>query len=136
MKAGLIEIADMFVINKSDREGAGRLSQMLRVMLHTFVQSTEMEPPVLNTIASKGDGVFDFLARLMELYTKMESNGILQQKRIERHQNRVFDLVRQRLLDDFWTSKKIEDFQQLMQTNDSIEISPYKIAQDILRSSQ
>ncbi len=135
MKAGLIEIADIFVINKSDRDGAGRLSQMLRVMLHTFLKPDKIEPPVLNTIASKGEGVFDFLNQMMTHLEEMEQTGILKEKRSERHQNRVEELVRQHLLDVFWTSQRMEELRSYMDKSDSMEISPYQIVQDILGGS-
>lgn len=132
MKAGLIEIADMFVINKSDREGAGRLSQMLRVMLHTFLKPEHYEPPVLNTTASKGEGIFEFTNQLLAQMKEMESKGILQKKRLDRHQNRVLDLVRQHLLDEFWTSSRMQELHNYLEENESMKTPPYKIAKELL----
>ena len=53
MKAGLIEIGDIFVINKSDRSGANQLSTALRNMLHNTSSKEREEPIVLNTVGSK-----------------------------------------------------------------------------------
>ena len=52
MKAGLIEIADLFAVNKSDREGAGRLAHLLKNTLHSFSIKRKLEPPVYTTIAT------------------------------------------------------------------------------------
>ena len=57
MKAGLMEIADIFVINKTDKKGANRLAQTLQALLHSFSKPDSLEPPVINTIASTGEGV-------------------------------------------------------------------------------
>ncbi len=57
MKAGLMEIADVFVINKADREGAERGAFAVRSALELRQKQSEWDPPVLLTIASQGDGV-------------------------------------------------------------------------------
>jgi LAO/AO transport system kinase len=55
MKAGLIEIADLFIINKADRDGAHRLAQLLQNMLHISNREENLEPPVFTTIANNGE---------------------------------------------------------------------------------
>ncbi|MBC8215076.1 MAG: methylmalonyl Co-A mutase-associated GTPase MeaB [Candidatus Marinimicrobia bacterium] len=133
MKAGLIEIADFFVINKSDRDGAGRLSQMLRVMLHTFAQSRRLEPPVMNTVARKGEGVLEFKNNLLIHLERMKENGYIHRKRLERHRRRVIELVQHQLLDEFWTSQRMKEFSGYTETEESIETSPFVIAKELLK---
>ena len=65
LKAGILEIADLFVINKADREGADRLEQELKAMLELSHRPDGWSPPVLRTVATTGEGVpelFDSLA--------------------------------------------------------------------------
>jgi len=133
MKAGLIEIADFFVINKSDSGGAGRLSQMLRVMLHNFSQSRRLEPPVMNTVASKGEGVLEFKNNLLIHLERLKENGYLHRKRLERHRRRVIELVQHQLLDEFWTSQRMKEFSGYTETEESIETSPFVIAKELLK---
>ena len=62
LKAGLMEIADIFVINKSDREGAGRFEEQLRAILQLVPERGGWKPPIVRTVATEGQGVDD-LAR-------------------------------------------------------------------------
>ncbi len=69
MKAGLMEIADIFVLNKSDREGADRLETELRAMLELAPEREGWKPPVLRTVATEGLGVEELAAEI-ERYRK------------------------------------------------------------------
>src|SRR5579862_4467631 len=57
MKAGLMEIADIFVINKAEREGADRLAQQIEAMLHLAPRSDRWQAPIVRTTASEGVGI-------------------------------------------------------------------------------
>jgi len=59
LKAGLMEIADIFVINKSDREGAGRFEEQLRAILQLVPERDGWKPPIVRTVATEGQGVDD-----------------------------------------------------------------------------
>jgi LAO/AO transport system kinase len=69
LKAGLMEIGDIFVLNKSDREGAGRFEQQLRAILQIVPERQGWKPPVVRTIATENKGVGD-LAQQIELFRK------------------------------------------------------------------
>ena len=80
MKAGLIEIADIFVINKSDREGANRIAATLKNILHIFKKRGIKEPPVFNTIANCDEGVYE-LFNGIDSYLKMTiKKGLLKKE--------------------------------------------------------
>jgi LAO/AO transport system kinase len=69
MKAGLMEIADIFVINKSDHDGADRLDQQISAMLDLAPDLSAWRPPIVHTVASEGRGVdklADAIARFRE----------------------------------------------------------------------
>lgn len=118
MKAGLMEIADLFVVNKSDRPGADRLRQELEVALglrsgqvyrhvkaHHGVRldtgrredlktgSGAWEPPVLGTVAAKGEGVDDLVTALDRHFSYLESSGELGRRRARRLEVRTRDVV-------------------------------------------
>jgi LAO/AO transport system kinase len=132
MKAGLIEIADLFIINKADRDGAHRLAQLLQNMLHISNREENLEPPVFTTIANNGEGIVELYDGIHIHLEKMESSGLLDQKRLDRHRNRVFDLVQEKLLDDFWTSEKRTALEQQTDSIDSIKASPHEISASLL----
>ena len=67
LKAGLMEIGDIFVVNKSDREGADRFEQQLRGILSIVPERDGWKPPIVRTIATENKGI-DELARQIALF--------------------------------------------------------------------
>ncbi|MAE10018.1 MAG: methylmalonyl Co-A mutase-associated GTPase MeaB [Candidatus Marinimicrobia bacterium] len=132
MKAGLMEIADIFVINKTDKKGANRLAQTLQALLHSFSKPDSLEPPVINTIASTGEGVFDWYKLIEDHLKEMDKRGILESKRLERHRERIRGLIQDRLLSKFWSSHRLEQLEKATQSVASIQSSPYEIAEEFL----
>jgi len=133
MKAGLIEIADLFVINKSDRQGAGRLAQLLKNTLHLFSNKDRLEPPVLTTTASQGEGISELYQGAMALLDTLASDGHLEERRIERYRLRVLDLIRNQLENEFWTSKRKELFYQSTASIKSLDQSPLDMANQLIQ---
>ena len=129
MKAGLIEIADVFVVNKSDRDGADRLVQSLKNILHTFIQKGKLEPPVFSTSADRKEGVVELYIGLNNFQKVMEDAGVIEQKQINRHRKRVFDLVKDRLISKFWSQKKIDQLEESIQNLNKTSASPHELAQ-------
>lgn len=99
IKAGILEIADLFVINKSDRPGADRVEQDLHALLAHSARSDGWRPPVLKTVATTGEGVPRLRESLDEFRQFAEKNGLLEQRRREHWRRRVLGLVRQRLFE-------------------------------------
>ena len=132
MKAGLIEIADLFIINKADRDGAQRLAQLLQNMLHTSSRADKLEPPVFTTVASDGTGIDELFSGINDHLKKMEENGDLDIKKLDRHRSRIRGLIQDRLLNDFWTSEKIDALNKKTDSINSIKASPYQLYNDLL----
>src|SRR5690242_17125213 len=98
MKAGLMEIGDVFVLNKSDREGADRLEQQLNAMLSLVMPRDGWHPPVVRTVASESKGI-DVLAVTIEKFRKhFEDSGDRKRKHIEHWKQRLMELLESRLL--------------------------------------
>ena len=129
MKAGLIEIADVFVINKSDRDGADRLLKSLKNILHTFTQKGKLEPPVFSTSADRKEGVDELYFGLNNFKKIMEDAGVIKQKQIDRHRKRVFDLVQDRLISKFWSQKKIDQLEESIRNLNKTNASPHELAE-------
>ena len=135
MKAGLIEIADIFVVNKSDRDGAGRLAQSLKAILHTFTQKGKFEPPVFNTSADRKEGVADLYQGIIDHLTLMKDEGVLKAKQLERYRNRIFNLIQDRLLRKFWTQEKLDQMELSIQNLELTNTSPHEVANSLLKGS-
>jgi LAO/AO transport system kinase len=97
MKAGLMEIGDVFVINKADREGADRAAFAVRTALSLRPAHGGWMPPVLQTVASQGDGVGPLADRFEAHFEQLRAHGGLDQRRRQRLEQRLDDLVRARL---------------------------------------
>ncbi len=134
MKAGLIEIADMFIINKSDRQGAKRLAHLLSGMMHSTRLNTP-EPPVMNTQANDGTGIAELYKMIHTTLSDLEASGRLDEKRLERYRERVRALVHEELLKGFWTSSKMTDLDRRTKSLESIEMSPFEASRELLGTS-
>ncbi len=97
IKAGILEIADIFVVNKSDREGADRVEREIRTMQSLGGHAEGWVPPVVRTIASTGEGT-ELLADAIDRCAAWQrQSGTLEQKRKAGWQERLLEMVRQRL---------------------------------------
>jgi len=132
MKAGLIEVADAFVINKSDRDGANRLASLLKNILHNFSDRGKPEPPVFNTVASIGKGVTELYTGLMNHLDMMTNTGLLDDRRLSRYRNRVSELVREQLEHDFWTKERLAFLTTSTQSLETIDDAPIIMANHLL----
>jgi LAO/AO transport system kinase len=84
-KAGILEIGDVFVVNKADRDGAQSTRRELRTMISMGERGEDAwTPPIVMTVASKGEGVEDVLAAVDQHREHLESSGDLRQRRLAR----------------------------------------------------
>jgi LAO/AO transport system kinase len=82
-KAGILEAADVFVVNKADREGAGEVVRGLRQMLHLGA-ARAWDPPVISATAIEGEGVDDVMQAIEDHRAQAEASGTLDMKRRQR----------------------------------------------------
>jgi LAO/AO transport system kinase len=98
MKAGLMEIGDIFVLNKSDREGADRLEQELHAMLSLVMPRDGWHPPVVRTIASENKGIEVLAGTIADFRKHFESRQERRRKHVEHWKQRLLELLESRLL--------------------------------------
>jgi LAO/AO transport system kinase len=101
MKAGLMEIGDVFVINKADREGAERAAFAIRSALELRANDRGWDAPVLLTTASQGTGVEEVLEAFERHFEHLERQGGLARRRRQRLEQRLADLLRAQMWEDF-----------------------------------
>ena len=134
MKAGLIEIADMFVINKADREGSNRIASTLKNVLHHFSNDKSREPLVLKTIANKGKGISELYLAIKEELRLMQNNGSLSNRKLVRYKDRVSRIIQDSLEKEFWTSARKESLDTKTKSLKNISIAPNDVAKSLLES--
>lgn len=133
MKAGLMEIADLFVMNKSDRPGAEQAIQALSSTL-LFRHSTQPVPDVVRTVASEGQGVDEVLRAIAGFRDRMEADGGMTRRRRERLETRIADLVVHRVRRQLWTPERRAE---LMASVDAVlrgERTPFDVAHALIES--
>jgi LAO/AO transport system kinase len=99
IKAGLMEIADVFVVNKADRDGVERTVRDLELMLG-LVESEpgRWRPPLVKTVARRGEGVDQMVAEVERHLAHLEESGGLAERRRRRFRQRVEELLQERVL--------------------------------------
>jgi LAO/AO transport system kinase len=99
MKAGLMEIGDIFVLNKADREGADRLEQQLLAMMSLVMPRDGWHPPVLRAVASENKGIAVLAETIAKFQKHFAASGERQRKHVEHWKKRLIELLESRLLE-------------------------------------
>ena len=98
IKAGIMEIADLFVINKADRDGVEHLQRDLQMMLHVRHTSDGWCPPVLNTQAHQDIGTIELYEAITTHRRKLSETGQLTARRRQNRRQELLDLLQQQLM--------------------------------------
>lgn len=98
LKAGVMEIADIFVVNKSDREGADRVEHEIRGLQSLVSNHPERTPPVIRTIATTGDGLPALAVAIDEMETWLRAEKRLEARRAQHWQRRLDAMIRAELM--------------------------------------
>ncbi|SVD11755.1 uncharacterized protein METZ01_LOCUS364609, partial [marine metagenome] len=106
MKAGLMEIGNVFAINKADTTGANKLMITLKNILSTFTYDDIWHPEVIQTIATEGKGTDDLLKSIHSHQAFNKSQGIQRQKFEDRYQRRVNAHINVEFQQKFWDETK------------------------------
>jgi LAO/AO transport system kinase len=135
MKAGLMEIADIIVMNKADREGADRACREIRTILELKPQTEGgWEVPVIPTIARDGQGIGEVLAAIDEHRRHIESTGVGAERRRTRARGELMELLERDILEAVTGSNGFEETVNAAVTRIlSRNSTPYREAEEILR---
>ena len=132
MKAGLMEIADIFVLNKSDRDGAQRAVQELETILHLRAAAA-WNPPVVPTVASAGKGIAEVWEKIQLHREFLASDGRLMAKRKQRLEKKIHELVSRRLKQEFWDEEAQRILNSSLENFQNQKLSPYRIVDALLK---
>ena len=99
IKAGIMEIADIFVINKSDREGAERVEREIRALQTLAVRQDGWTPPIVKTVANDGTGVADLAAAVTQYESFLQKENRALNKSVENWQERLLEMLRDVMLE-------------------------------------
>jgi LAO/AO transport system kinase len=131
MKAGLMEIADFFVLNKADRDGADQAVMAIQMILN-FRGGDGWKPNVLRSVASENRGIEEVAETLQHHRSYLEESGELHERRKRRLARRITDLVSDRLRVDFWTDDRKELLAGKLNAVMKLEATPYDIVRELV----
>ena len=97
IKAGIMEIADIFVINKADRDGAERVEREIRAMQSLAARKDNWTPSIVKTVASEGTGIIELLAAVEKYREYLQQSDRAQARRIENWRDRIAEMLRDAL---------------------------------------
>jgi len=131
IKAGIMEIPDIFVLNKADREGIDRLHGDLKTMLSLFDAPGRPEPRILRTVATSGEGITELHAAVAEFLAGAQG-AVLEARRRERSRERLLDLLRERVLE--WAAGPVSGgaFERMVEDLTRRTMDPYSAADLLL----
>jgi LAO/AO transport system kinase len=99
IKAGIMEIADIFVINKSDRDGAENVEREIRTLQSLAIRSDGWTPPIVKTVASEGTGIEELVGAVSNYETYLQQKNLALNKSVENWQQRLIEMLRDALLE-------------------------------------
>jgi LAO/AO transport system kinase len=135
IKAGIMEIADIFVINKSDREGADRVEREIRAMQTLAPRKDKWTPPVVKTVAVEGKGVAELAAAIAGYEEYLGKQNLLLKKKISSWRERLVEMLREALLQRLRNERLQEnDIARLAAEIAEHRRDPYSLVEEIVSS--
>ena len=99
IKAGIMEIADIFVINKSDRDGAEHVEREIRTLQSMAMRRDGWTPPIVKTVATQGLGIAELATAIAEYESYLKRQNLVLRKSVENWQERLIEMLRETLLE-------------------------------------
>ena len=134
IKAGIMEIADIFVINKSDREGAERVEREIRAMQSLALRSDQWTPPIVKTVATEGKGIPELAATIGSYEQFLQKQDLLLKKKTANWRERLTEMLRESLLEKLLNERMKEgDLSRLAADIAEHRRDPYSLVEEIVR---
>lgn len=132
MKAGLMEIADIFVINKSDHEGSERVEKEIRALQSLAIRDDGWVPPVVKTVATSGAGVQELAQAISNYQEYLASKDLLRPKRAQNWGTRLVEMLRDALLERARSSLSTEELSRISAEIADHKRDPYSIVEELV----
>jgi LAO/AO transport system kinase len=135
MKAGLMEIADFFVLNKADRPGAEQAVMSIKMILGFRPHDeTTWLPDVLKTVGSEGKGVQEVGEMIARHRSHLEQSGRLNARRTQRMKNRIEEIVQDRMKVEFWNAGRTRKLSDNLDAVMNLQKTPYQVAKELINT--
>ena len=132
IKAGIMEIADIFVINKSDREGAERVEREIRALQSLATRHDRWTPPIVKTVASEGVGTGELAKAISDYESFLKKENLEFTKNVEYWQERLIEMLRDAMLEKARASIDDGTLQRYAAEIAEHKRDPYTLVEEIL----
>jgi len=136
IKAGIMEIADIFVINKSDHAGAERVEREIRALQSLAMRKDGWTPPIVKTVASEGTGMPELAAAIAEYEEYLQKDGRALKKSIENWRQRLVEMLRDTMLEKARAQLGDGDVTRLAAEVAEHKRDPYTLVEEIAGKAQ
>jgi LAO/AO transport system kinase len=135
MKAGLMEIADFFVLNKSDRPGADQAVASLQttLMMKDHDEKSWM-PGIIKTVASENKGMIEVISEIQRHQKYMQDQNLFLKKREKQAKNRIKEIVENKIKEELWSESGEKSLNSTVEKVILGNLSPYHIAEEIIEN--
>lgn len=133
IKAGILEIGDLYCINKSDLDGADKLVREINMMLDLDTFMTDWRPPITKVVASQNEGIEELIGTVEKHRAYIEGNGELARRRTKRTRDEMLDILSSNI--GKYIKSKIVDSGRLDNYVESIkrhETDPYTVIGEVM----
>lgn len=132
LKAGLLEIADILVVNKADRPGAAQTARALKMTLrHTAPEEGRWKPPILQTVALDGSGVPELLEVIEDHRLYLGATGLLAKRERMRARSELLSVLQRQLLDRLLARVGEEEIQVCIDRLVARQTEVYSVAREL-----
>lgn len=134
IKAGILEIGDLYCINKSDLDGADKLVREINMMLDLDSFMTDWRPPITKVIASQDEGIKDLMVTVEKHRSYIEGNGKLVERRTKRTRDEMLDILNSNIgnyiKEKIVASGRLDNYVEQIKSRDT---DPYTVVGSIMQ---
>jgi LAO/AO transport system kinase len=127
-----MEIADIFVINKSDRDGAERVEREIRALQSLAMRGDKWTPPIVKTVATEAKGIEELASAIKEYESYLKQQNLLQQRRVRNWETRLLEMLRDTLLAKARATLAHGDLAHLASEIAEHKRDPYSVIEEIV----
>jgi LAO/AO transport system kinase len=133
IKAGIMEIADIFVVNKADHPQASKTVADIRDLLRMELIHRDWTPPIVRTVATANEGMEDLWMRIQQHRSYLESSGQFETRRRDRLERQIIEIADRRVREKLLQPKReTGQFQDLLDRVLAREVDPYSVAEQMI----
>ena len=135
IKAGIMEIADIFVINKSDHSGAERVEREIRAMQSLATRHDHWTPPIVKTVASEGEGIDELAKTIADYEAYLKKDNLAFRKNVENWQERLVEMLRDAMLENARAKMESGSLERYAAEIANHKRDPYTLVEEIMNAS-